>query len=276
MATFWDRLDRPPAKGEGPDQHGRQGQSRRQWAHSCRMGKIAEMGDELDMDLVRVHDQVCDQVHEKERANMLEPVSHLMLGICNAARDGAKEVIPMVVGCLSALCEKGVDSKHEEGYYNDEEDDGEGDPAVAARGLGQVGNVPMQDTLWSRCVPEDLRSRYQKWRRETSGVGSSRGVGLREMLDALVRDGALSKHMNMHEASGKAEVRPKSSEKCAFILNCANHNACDGCKRRGFQLPQMEHLCDSILLGGRGGAKTGQSGPVQLFLEFVPATVVGW
>ena len=58
MAMFWDRLDRPPAKGEGPDQQGRQGQSRRRWAHNCRMGKIAELGE--DMDLVRVHDKVCD------------------------------------------------------------------------------------------------------------------------------------------------------------------------------------------------------------------------
>ena len=40
------------------------------------------------------------------------------------------------------------------------------DPAVAAKGLGQIGNVPIQDTLWLRCIPEDLRSRYQKWRKE--------------------------------------------------------------------------------------------------------------
>ena len=71
------------------------------------------------------------------------------------------------------------------------------DPAVAAKGLGQVGNVPIRNTLWSRCILEDLRSRYQKWRKGTSGVGSSDGVGVREMLDAWVRDGALSKHMNV-------------------------------------------------------------------------------
>ena len=42
MATFWDRLDRPPEKGEGLDLQDRKGRSRRQWAHSCRMGKIVE------------------------------------------------------------------------------------------------------------------------------------------------------------------------------------------------------------------------------------------
>ena len=48
------------------------GRSRRQRAHSCRTGKIAEMGEELDMGLVRVPDEVCDQVQEKERTRMLE------------------------------------------------------------------------------------------------------------------------------------------------------------------------------------------------------------
>ena len=70
--------------------------------------------------------------------------------------------------------------------------------------------------MWSS---EDLRSRYQKWRDVSGGVGSSDGVGVREMLDALVRDGAVSKQTNVREANGKAQVRAKSSEKCVFILN---------------------------------------------------------
>ena len=57
--------------------------------------------------------------------------------------------------------------------------------------------------------------------------------------------------MNVQEAIGKAQVRPKSSEKCAFILNCVKQNACDGRKPRGFQLPQIERLRDSVLFGGR-------------------------
>ena len=36
MAMFWDRLDKPPGKGEGPDWQDRQGQSRCQWTHNCR------------------------------------------------------------------------------------------------------------------------------------------------------------------------------------------------------------------------------------------------
>ena len=251
MAKFWDRLDRPPEKAGGPDLQDRQGQSRRQWVHGRRMGKVAELGEEMDMDLIQVHNAICDHVHVRERPRVSGAVSQLMLGVCDAAGDCAAETIPVVVGCLTDLAEKGIDPEDEESYYSDEEDLGEVDPVVAAKGLGQVGDVTILDTLWSRCVPEDLRSRYCKWRDVSRGVGSSDGVGVRDMLDALVQDGALSRRTSVRQANGKAQARPKSSEKCAFILNCVKQNACDSRKPRGFQLPQIEHLRHSVLLGGQ-------------------------
>ena len=219
--------------------------------HGRRMGKVEELGEELDMDLIQVHNAICDQVHVRERTRVSEAVSQLLLGVCDATGDCAAETILVVVGCLTELAEKGIDPEDEESYYSDEEDHNEVDPAVAAKGPGQVGDVPTQDKLWSRCVPGDLRSRYQKWRDVSGGVGSSDGVGVREMLDALVRDGALGRRTSVREASGKAQVRPKSSEKCASILNRMKQNASDSRKPRGFQLPQIEHLRDSVLLGGR-------------------------
>ena len=74
---------------------------------------------------------------------MSKAVSKLILGISNAAGTGTAETIPVVVGCLTGLAEKGIDPEDEESYYSDEEDHGEVDPTVAARGLGQVGNVPI-------------------------------------------------------------------------------------------------------------------------------------
>ena len=240
------------------------------------MEKITELGRELDMDLMQVHDNVCGQVHAKERARMSEAVSQLILGISDAAGTGTVEIIPVVVGCLTELAQKGIDPEDEESYYNDEEDHGEVDPTVAARGLGQVGNVATAESPWSRCVPEDLRGRYQKWRQETHGAGLSDGVGVREMLDALVWDGALRKHKNVREASGKAQVRPKSSEKCAFILNCVKQNAYDDRKPRGFQLPQIERLRDSVLLGGRHGLYMAKLDPFNYFWSLrLPRSWVG-
>ena len=94
------------------------------------------------------------------------------------------------------------------------------------------------------------------------------------MQDALVRDGVLSRHMDVQKATGKAHVRAKSSEKCAFILNCVKQNACDGRKLRGFQLPWIEHLCDSILLGGRQKLYMAKLDLSNCFRS-APATVVG-
>ena len=87
---------------------------------------------------------------------MSEAVSQQLLGVSDVAGDHAAETIPVVVSCLTELAEKGIDPEDEESYCSDEEDHGEVDPAIAARGLGHVGNVLIQDTLWSHCVPEDL------------------------------------------------------------------------------------------------------------------------
>ena len=141
------------------------------------MERINELGGQLDIDVMHVHDKLCDQVHAKKRARMSEAVSQLVLGICDAAGTGTAETVPVVVGCLTKLAEKGIDPEDEGSYYGDEDDDGEVDPTVAARGLGQVGNVPIAESLWSRCVPGDLRDRYRRWRQETHGVGASDGVG---------------------------------------------------------------------------------------------------
>ena len=105
------------------------------------MGNIADLGEELDLDLIQVNEAVGDQVHVRERSRVSEAVSRLLLGVGDAAGDCAATMIPVVVGCLTEQAETGIDPEDEESYYSDEEDHGEVDLAVAAKGLGQVGNV---------------------------------------------------------------------------------------------------------------------------------------
>ena len=178
------------------------------------MEKIPEFGRELGMDLMRAHDKLC-QVHGKERARMSEAVSQLILRICDAAGTGTVETLPVVVSCLTELAENGIDPEDEESYYTDEEDHGEVNPTVAARGLGQVGNGPLADSPWSRCVPEHLNSRYQKWRQETHGVAD--GVGVREMQCWMPWFG-MERCANTRTC-GKAAVRHMSDLKVVGNVN---------------------------------------------------------
>ena len=72
-----------------------------------------------------------------------EAVSQLLPGVHDAAGDHATETIPVVVGCLTELAEKGIDPEDEDSYYNDEEDPGEVDPAIAAKGL-DTGHIVVE------------------------------------------------------------------------------------------------------------------------------------
>ena len=85
------------------------------------------------------------------------------------------------------------------------------------------------------------------------------GVGVVEIMEALAHNGALGRDVSGAPASGKAQVRPKNQEKCAFILNCVAQERSDARKPQGFSLPQIEEVRNSILLGGR---------QIELFLEY--------
>ena len=84
--------------------------------------EVAEFAEELDMDLIQLHDAICDQVHVRERPGVSEAVNQLLLGVCDAVGDCKAETIPVVVGCLTELAERGIDPEDEQSYDSDEED----------------------------------------------------------------------------------------------------------------------------------------------------------
>ena len=51
-------------------------------------GRLRRLTDELEVDPIRVHDAVCDQVQVKERAKVSEAVSQLLLGVCSGNDPG--------------------------------------------------------------------------------------------------------------------------------------------------------------------------------------------
>ena len=69
MVTFWERLGWPLGRGDAPDRKDRRRHSRHKWALE-RIKELGGGGGGLEIDLVCVHDKLCDQVHAKEEARM--------------------------------------------------------------------------------------------------------------------------------------------------------------------------------------------------------------
>ena len=81
-----------------------------------------ELGEEVGVDLIRVHDAICGQVQAKEMPRVSEAVSQLLPGVHDAVGDHTAQTILVVVGCLTELAEKGIDPEDKDRCYSDKED----------------------------------------------------------------------------------------------------------------------------------------------------------
>ena len=63
----------------------------------------------MGLNLLAVHDQVCGLVGMDEEQGMSEAVGQLLLGVYEVAGERGAEALPMVVGCLTEMAEKGLD-----------------------------------------------------------------------------------------------------------------------------------------------------------------------
>ena len=115
-----------------------------------------------------------------------------------------------------------------------------------------MGSVRVAPSLWQKWAPSGLCERYRE--RESDTVPElSKGTGVKEMLEAIQVVGGL-KATGDKQATRRAVVIPKNSEKCSMILNCKEQNHASGVKPKGFLLLQVEKICDRLGLDrGRGG-----------------------
>ena len=178
-----------------------------------------------------------------------EAIDLLALGIADVATKSEGVSLNVLVLVLTKVPEKGLEEDLDDSYYSDEEEE-DASPELASKGLGSVRSVPVARSLWDRFIPSALKDIYIRWLHSSGGVGSSVGLGVSEVLKALVRDGALSAGELNRPSSRRAKVIPKNSEKCSFVLNCNKRNSCDPRKPAGFKLPQIERLRDAVLLAG--------------------------
>ena len=179
---------------------------------------------------------VVELVELELKRKVREAIDLLVLGIVAVATKSEGVSLTVLVSVLTKVPERGLEEDLDDSYYTDEEES-DVSPELASRGLGSVGNLPLTRTLWDRYIPSDLRDTYIQWLHSTGGGGGSAGLGVNEMLQALVWDGALSSSDGNAPPWGQAKVIAKNSEECSFILNCTKLNSCDPRKPGGFKLP---------------------------------------
>ena len=99
----------------------------------------------------------------------LVPGGLLALGRLAATID-ARCGLDRLTRVLSTISDEGLNQASEESYY-DAEEEGPVSPELARRGVGEVGTVPVVDSIWRRCVPADLLRRYNDWdKKYASGI----------------------------------------------------------------------------------------------------------
>ena len=64
---------------------------------------------------------------------------------------------------LETVSQVGLSQASMDGYYPDEEEPSQADPALASRGVGEIGDVMVAPSIWHKWVPRGLRERYQEW-----------------------------------------------------------------------------------------------------------------
>ena len=150
---------------------------------------------------------------------------------------------------LETISEEGLNQASEESDCDDEELE----PVslqLARRGIGYVGKVKMADTIWRRCVPEDLLRMYQAWdKKYASGIPMVDSPAVGDMLSSIREAGPL-KRCSEAIGTSKARVIPKNSQKCALIFACVGLNDADWRKLPKFPLPQVEQVTRLMAAAG--------------------------
>ena len=115
--------------------------------------------------------------------------------------------------------------------------------AMAQRGLGSAGSVPIPDELWSECAPSNLL-----WAAAHAPQQQFSQDPMLHLLAQKLTESGLLQHAPPGLApNAKAYLKPKSVQKCALIVNMIRVN--DHClPPPPFKLPQLDELTHTITL----------------------------
>ena len=104
--------------------------------------------------------------------------------------------------------------------------------------------MTIAESIWDRCVPCNLLSKYRRHLRRTDMADSGRGKKA-EVLACMMEGVRVTTKGVKHtrrRATTTAFLRPKSKVRCRLLLNPDNVHKADARRPLRFQLPRLEGL----------------------------------
>ena len=152
---------------------------------------------------------------------------------------GGDEGERVLLAVLAKVRDGGDLEGDEEGYYSSSEEEGEITGEMAARGVGEAGDIRVANSLWSRLVPRDLLGVYRNGVKGRWGGKSGCTEHRRLWTHAGV---AAHNHERLEANRAKMFLKWKNSEKCRAILDATPVHRMDPRKSPKSQLPALEGL----------------------------------
>ena len=164
---------------------------------------------------------------------MRDALVALALAVCEVGATGA-----VVMAVVDRLREEGLQGCGEETYYNCEEEEEDASEQLAARGVGEIGRVPVSQSgtvvsleTWCTTTTDGAAPKKES--------KPSESVGVAAMFSAIKEAGRLALSSST-KPTRTARVIPKSSVKCSLIYNGIPANSADSHRPKGFYVPRFE------------------------------------
>ena len=182
------------------------------------------------------------------KSHRREMVRKMILGMGEAmgALEGGDEGLRVLTTVLQRVRDEGDLEEEDDGYYSSSDDEGPVTAEMAARGMGEAGCVVAADSIWSRLVPRDLVSVYEKAQRDRrSATNSHCTPGWRGPLDSMLESlqvdtGGL--HLTSAPPSARMFLTCKNKLKSRAILDARQVNSSGPRRPPKFRLLALEGI----------------------------------
>ena len=174
-------------------------------------------------------------------------VKKAIVGLADSFRtfEGHLQGLTHLQRALEEVNRQGLrDGDDDDGYYDEKPPEGPVSMAAAREGLGEAGDVTLADSIWDRCVPKGLLTKYKRHVKalpESPVCRGNQAPMLKAMMEAVRTIMRGAKHTTA-SPSTTAFLKPKNATKCRLLLNATAINAADKRAPRRFRLPGLEGL----------------------------------